>query len=102
MRSRYSAFVLERAPYLLATWHASHRPASIEFESGVKWLGLEVRDVLPPTARASRFKPKWNSWPGRSLPEAALYACMSAAALCAKADGGFIWMEIWAKSSCSP
>ena len=50
MRSRYSAFVLERAPYLLATWHASHRPASIEFESGVKWLGLEVRDVLPPTA----------------------------------------------------
>jgi SEC-C motif-containing protein len=49
MRSRYSAFVLERAPYLLATWHASHRPASIEFELGVKWLGLEVRDYCPPT-----------------------------------------------------
>ena len=43
MRSRYSAFVLERADYLLATWHASQRPASIEFEAGVKWLGLEVR-----------------------------------------------------------
>lgn len=43
MRSRYSAFVLERAPYLLATWQAGHRPAQIEFESGVKWLGLEVR-----------------------------------------------------------
>lgn len=43
MRSRYSAFVLERAPYLLATWHASQRPAQIEFEPGVKWLGLEVR-----------------------------------------------------------
>ncbi|MEQ1659918.1 MAG: YchJ family metal-binding protein, partial [Hylemonella sp.] len=25
MRSRYSAFVLERADYLLATWHASTR-----------------------------------------------------------------------------
>lgn len=49
MRSRYSAFVLERAPYLLTTWHASHRPASIEFEAGVKWLGLEVRDFQPPT-----------------------------------------------------
>jgi len=48
MRSRYSAFVLERAPYLLATWHASHRPASMEFEPGVKWLGLEVRDYGPP------------------------------------------------------
>jgi len=49
MRSRYSAFVLERAPYLLATWHAGHRPASIEFEPGVKWLGLEVRNFWPPT-----------------------------------------------------
>jgi SEC-C motif-containing protein len=50
MRSRYSAFVLERAPYLLATWHASHRPASIEFDTGVKWLGLEVRSTQAPTA----------------------------------------------------
>lgn len=44
MRSRYSAFVLEDAGYLLATWHASTRPAEIAFESGIKWLGLEVRD----------------------------------------------------------
>ncbi len=43
MRSRYTAFVQERADYLLATWHASHHPASVEFEPGVKWLGLEVR-----------------------------------------------------------
>ena len=44
MRSRYSAFVLEREAYLWATWQASHRPASIAFDPGVKWLGLEVRD----------------------------------------------------------
>jgi SEC-C motif-containing protein len=43
MRSRYCAFVLEREPYLLKTWHASHRPARIEFDPGVKWLGLDVR-----------------------------------------------------------
>ena len=43
MRSRYTAFVRERADYLLATWHASTRPASIDFEPGVKWLGLDVR-----------------------------------------------------------
>jgi SEC-C motif-containing protein len=43
MRSRYSAFVLERAPYLLQTWHASTRPVELTFEPGVKWLGLEVR-----------------------------------------------------------
>jgi SEC-C motif-containing protein len=43
MRSRYCAFVAERAGYLLATWHTSHRPMSIEFDPGTKWLGLEVR-----------------------------------------------------------
>ena len=43
MRSRYSAFVLERADYLLATWHASTRPATLSFEPDARWLGLEVR-----------------------------------------------------------
>jgi len=43
MRSRYSAFVLARADYLLATWHASTRPAALDFAPGAKWLGLQVR-----------------------------------------------------------
>ena len=43
MRSRYSAFVLEREAYLLKTWHLSQRPERIEFDPGVKWLGLDVR-----------------------------------------------------------
>jgi SEC-C motif-containing protein len=43
MRSRYSAFVLEREAYLLQSWAASHRPERIAFDPGVKWLGLEVR-----------------------------------------------------------
>jgi len=44
MRSRYSAFVLDLTDYLLATWHASTRPSSIApNETGIKWLGLEVR-----------------------------------------------------------
>jgi SEC-C motif-containing protein len=43
MRSRYTAFVLERADYLLATWHPSTRPASLGFEPGVRWLGLDLR-----------------------------------------------------------
>ena len=44
MRSRYSAFVLEKADYLCSTWHASHRPATLEFDPGVKWLGLQVQN----------------------------------------------------------
>ena len=43
MRSRYSAFVLERAEYLLATWHSRTRPAALDFDVGAKWLGLDVR-----------------------------------------------------------
>jgi SEC-C motif-containing protein len=44
MRSRYSAFVRERADYLLATWHPSTRPPEIAFEKPApRWLGLEVR-----------------------------------------------------------
>lgn len=44
MRSRYSAFVLDLRDYLLATWHPSTRPTSIEPpEAGLRWLGLEVK-----------------------------------------------------------
>jgi SEC-C motif-containing protein len=50
MRSRYSAFVFQRADYLLATWHASTRPAALDFAPGAKWLGLEVRSHTVPDA----------------------------------------------------
>ena len=44
MRSRYSAYVLGLHDYLLATWHASTRPAALEPDApGTKWLGLEVK-----------------------------------------------------------
>ncbi len=47
MRSRYAAFVMQRADYLLATWHASTRPAQLDFEPGLRWLGLEVKRHRP-------------------------------------------------------
>ena len=44
MRSRYSAYVLGLADYLLATWHPRTRPAALEADpQGLKWLGLDVR-----------------------------------------------------------
>ncbi len=43
MRSRYTAFVLGRADYLQATWHARTRPANLQLEPAT-WLGLSVRD----------------------------------------------------------
>lgn len=43
MRSRYSAFVLGLADYLLASWHPSTRPIQLTLEDGVKWLGLGIK-----------------------------------------------------------
>ena len=44
MRSRYSAYALGRLDYLLATWHASTRPPTLEpLEPGLRWIGLELR-----------------------------------------------------------
>jgi SEC-C motif-containing protein len=45
MRSRYSAYVIGDEPYLLATWHASTRPASLGLEPGTRWLGLSVKSA---------------------------------------------------------
>lgn len=44
MRSRYSAYVLKLPEYILQTWHATSRPASLTEEdlSGIKWLKLQV------------------------------------------------------------
>ena len=44
MRSRYSAYVMERESYLLATWHPSTRPSFLDLqrEPRPKWLGLKV------------------------------------------------------------
>jgi SEC-C motif-containing protein len=42
MRSRYSAFVIGRADYLLGTWHPTTRPRTLDLDPGVRWTGLDV------------------------------------------------------------
>ena len=42
MRSRFSAFVLERDDYLLETWHPDTRPASLPDDDTTRWVRLEV------------------------------------------------------------
>ncbi|MDQ6994582.1 MAG: YchJ family metal-binding protein [Mariprofundaceae bacterium] len=41
MRSRYSAFVIQDASYLLNTWHESTRPKDFQLGSS-RWLGLSI------------------------------------------------------------
>ena len=46
MRARYSAYVLKREDFLLASWHASSRPVSLGLDAQQPlptWLGLDIR-----------------------------------------------------------
>jgi SEC-C motif-containing protein len=42
MRSRYSAFALGLADYLLATWHPSTRPRAVELDADDRWFLLDI------------------------------------------------------------
>jgi SEC-C motif-containing protein len=42
MRSRYAAFAVRDAAYLLRTWSAATRPAELELDRAVRWTGLEI------------------------------------------------------------
>jgi SEC-C motif-containing protein len=45
MRSRYVAYTLSAEPYLLATWHTTTRPKSLNFdtEPPLNWIGLVIK-----------------------------------------------------------
>lgn len=45
MRSRYTAFTLDRTEHLWRTWHPRTRPARVE-PSEVEWTGLTVVEVV--------------------------------------------------------
>lgn len=42
MRSRFTAFALGDADYLLRTWHPDTRPSSLELEPDQQWYLLEI------------------------------------------------------------
>jgi SEC-C motif-containing protein len=54
MRSRYSAYALGHAAYLLATWHPSTRPATLDLGRDTKWIGLQVLRHTPDPATPDR------------------------------------------------
>lgn len=42
MRSRYSAFVVRDARYLLRTWFTGTRPPTLRFADNIQWTGLDI------------------------------------------------------------
>jgi SEC-C motif-containing protein len=43
MRSRYAAYVALDRDWLLQTWHPTTRPADLQLDASIKWLGLDVK-----------------------------------------------------------
>ncbi|MFV5992180.1 YchJ family protein [Streptomyces sp. NPDC056231] len=50
MRSRYTAFVVQDAAYLLRTWHPDTRPSVVDFDPGMRWVRLEILDTTDGSA----------------------------------------------------
>ena len=45
MRSRYTAFALGNADYLLVSWHRSTRPRRLELDGDILWRRLQIVDT---------------------------------------------------------
>ena len=45
MRSRYSAFAVGDAGYLLRTWHPSARPRTLSLDPDLRWTRLAVLET---------------------------------------------------------
>ena len=46
MRSRFSAFAMGLADYLMLSWHPSTRPSSLELDDGTVWRRLQIVDTV--------------------------------------------------------
>ncbi|MBZ9749255.1 hypothetical protein K7W42_00100 [Deinococcus sp. HMF7604] len=45
MRSRYSAYALGDAAYVLRTWHPDTRPDTLNLQGGTRYVGLRVHSA---------------------------------------------------------
>jgi SEC-C motif-containing protein len=66
MRSRYSAYALHLADYLLATWYGETSPGEIDFPP-TQWLGLEIKhSAMSGDAGVVEFIARYRDSTGRA------------------------------------
>ncbi len=46
MRSRYSAYAIGDADYVLASWHPDTRPVEVDLSDGLTWRKLQIVDTV--------------------------------------------------------
>lgn len=72
MRSRFTAFATGNEPYLLASWHPSTRPSSLDLDESLRWYRLDILatsgGVFDPTGTVE-FAAYYRSVPGTAEDE---------------------------------
>ncbi|MFC3225829.1 YchJ family protein [Marinibaculum pumilum] len=63
MRSRYSAFRRADVAYLLKSWAAETRPASLSLDPAQEWTGLKIHRhrLTGPDTAIVKFTARWRS-----------------------------------------
>ncbi len=62
MRSRYTAYSLGLAKYILSSWHEMYRPPSLDLtDDGIKWIDLKIinRRMISAVSASVEFKAKY-------------------------------------------
>ncbi|MDD5229377.1 MAG: YchJ family protein [Methylococcales bacterium] len=63
MRSRYSAYVLKNADYLLATWHKTTCPKQLDFsQDNTTWQKLEILHTKKGGAKDEKGRVEFNAF----------------------------------------
>ena len=61
MRSRYSAYALGLADYVLDTWHPAYRPDTLNLDKDLQWRRLEILEFTELGERAIvEFRAHWR------------------------------------------
>ncbi|WP_377642987.1 YchJ family protein [Oryzobacter terrae] len=65
MRSRYTAYAVHAGDHLFRSWHARTRPEDVDPDERVRWVGLDVVDVVDggpdDTEGVVEFRAQWVS-----------------------------------------
>ena len=77
MRSRYTAYALGNGEHLFRTWHPRTRPEDTAPDPRVRWIGLEVLDVVdggPDDVHGVvEFRSRWMSADGAPVRRGELH-----------------------------
>ncbi|MGY6497309.1 MAG: YchJ family protein [Microcella sp.] len=89
MRSRFSAFAVGDADYLLASWHPSTRPSTLTLDDDTRWYRLDIHETIgggPLDARGQvRFTAHYRSPDGAGqLDEHSVFT---------RVDGSWLYVE---------